>query len=154
MLKTVCLIFLFIMAIPVFTIGQNFDPKKVVPKKLSKYKFGMTLDAFKALNKNAVESPSDNNAFRIEVTDTDAGSEFKSVTYYFDTENNKPLYEMIIAYPTEQAMNDYVTAKLKTPNDGDKWRWTTKEGYSFKAWTFGKKLVLALALPSTEWEEK
>jgi hypothetical protein len=42
---------------------------------------------------------------------------------------------------------------LKTPNDGDKWKWTTKEGYVFKAWTFNKKLVFALALPSTEWDE-
>lgn len=154
MTKTACLIFLFIITIPVFTISQNFDPKTVVPKKLAKYKFGMTLDNFKVINKNAVESPSGDNAFRIEVTDSKAGSEFKSVTYYFDAENNKPLYEMIIEYPTEQAMNDYVTAKLKMSNDGDKWKWTTKEGYAFKAWTFGKKLVLVLALPSTEWEEK
>jgi hypothetical protein len=153
MSKSTWLIFLFIMAVPVFTTGQNFDPKTVVPAKLSKYSFGMTLDAFKALNKNAVQGPSDENAFRIELTDAKTGAEFKSVTYYFDAENNKPLYEMIIDYPTEQAMNKYVTAKLKAPNDGDKWKWTTKEGIVFKAWTFGKKLVLVLALPSTEWAE-
>jgi hypothetical protein len=153
MTKTVWLIFLSFIAIPVFTAGQNFDPKTVVPAKLSKYSFGMTLDAFKSLNKNAVESPSGDNPFRIELTDTKAGSGFTSVTYYFDAESNKPLYEMIIAYPTEEAMNAYVTAKLKTPNDGDKWRWTTKEGHVFKAWTFGKKLILVLALPSTEWGE-
>jgi hypothetical protein len=153
MSKSAWLIFLFIIAIPVFTTGQNFNPKTVVPAKLSKYSFGMTLDAFIALNKNAVKSPSDENAFRIELTDTKPGAEFKSVTYYFDAESNKPLYEMIIDYPTEKAMNAYVTSKLKTPNDGDKWKWKTKEGYFFKAWTFGKKLVFALALPSTEWDE-
>jgi hypothetical protein len=153
MSKSTWLIFLFIIAIPVFTTGQNFDSKTVIPAKLSKYSFGMTLDAFKALNKNAVQSPADETAFRIELTDTKAGTEFKSVTYYFDAENNKPLYEMIIEYPTEQAMNAYITAKLKTPNSGNEWRWITKEGPIFRAWTFGKKLILVLALPSTEWEE-
>jgi len=153
MSKATWLVFLFIIAIPVFSTGQNFNPKTVVPAKLSKYSFGMTLEAFKALNKIAVQSPADETAFRIELTDSRAGTEFKSVTYYFDAEKNKPLYEMIIEYPTEQAKNAYVNSKLKTPNDGDKWKWTTKEGIVFKAWTFGKKLVLVLALPSTEWDE-
>ena len=153
MSKSTWLIFLFIITIPVFTTGQSFNPQSVVPAKLSKFKFGMTLDAFKAANKNAVKSSSDDNSFRVEFTDSKAGSEFKSITYYFDAENNKPLYEMIIDYPTEQARDTYVTAKLKAPNSGSEWKWTTKEGYVFKAWTFGKKLVLALALPSTEWYE-
>jgi hypothetical protein len=151
MFKNYLVIFCILM--PGFALAQEFNPKTVVPVKLTKYDFGMTLKAFKEKNKTAVEILNTGNDFRIELKDVKAGSEFKSVTYFFNAENNKPLYEMIIDYPTEQAMNAYVTAKLKTPNDGDKWKWTTKEGIVFKAWTFGKKLVFVLALPSTEWAE-
>jgi hypothetical protein len=152
MFKNYLLIFCILM--PGFVLAQAFNPKTVVPAKLAGYDFGMTLKAFKEKNKTAVESPYTENDFRIELKDVKAGSEYKSVTYFFDNENSKPFYEIIIEYKSEKLMNDYCNSKLKAPNDGDKWKWTTKEGYLFKAWTFGKKLIFALALPSTEWEEK
>jgi len=146
---------LFCVLVPGFVSAQNFNPKKVVPAKLARYDFGMTLNDFKEKNKTAEVSPFTENDFRIEVKDVNAGKEYNAVTYYFDNENNKPLYEMIIEYKSEKLLNDYCQLKLKAPNTDDgKWKWTTKEGYVFKAWTFGKKLVFVLALPSTEWEEK
>jgi len=144
---------IFCILMPGFIVAQNFEPKTVVPSKLSKYGFGMTLSAFKEKNKTAVVSPYTQNDFRIEAKDIITGSDYNAVTYYFDNETNNPLYEMIIEYKSEKLVADYCNSKLKAPNDGDKWKWTTKEGHVFKAWTFGKKLVFVLALPSTEWEE-
>lgn len=151
MSKSAWLIFLFVMATPVFTKGQNFDPKTLIPAKLSKYKFGMTLEAFKALNKTAVEDGSDGMDHRIQFIDRKAGAEFKSVTYHFGIENNNPLYEITINYINNQDIDKYVTAKLKTPNHKSYWKWTTKEGLVCRAWVFGRMLILALALPSTPW---
>lgn len=143
----------FCIVMPGLIKAQDFNPKKVVPAKLANYDFGMTLDAFKAKNKTAIILPFNGNDFRIEAKDTKAGSEYKSLTYYFDNENNKPLYEIIIEFRTEKMQLDYIKQHLKTPNFEDQWKWTTKEGYVFKAWGFGSKLVFALALPSTEWDE-
>jgi len=135
-----------------WTYGLNSDLLGCLVEVIS----GMTLNDFKEKNKTATVSPFTENDFRIEVKeDLNAGNEYNTVTYYFDNENNKPLYEMIIEYKSEKLLNDYCQLKLKAPNTDDgKWKWTTKEGYVFKAWTFGKKLVFVLALPSTEWEEK
>ncbi len=62
-----------------------------------------------------------------------------------------PFYEMIIEFKDENEMKAFCSKNLKESSHRDGWKWTTKEGYAFKAWNFGKKLVLALALPSTEW---
>ena len=154
MKKTLILISYCSLLVPGIIYAQNFKPNSVVPASLAKYKFGMALDLFKLENKNAVTAATGTGDFRIESTDAKAGPDFKQVTFYFDAENNKPLYEMIIEYHDESKLKAYCNSKLKTPNDEDgKWRWTTKEGYVFKAWTFGKKLVFALALPNTEWDE-
>jgi len=144
---------LFFIVLPGLIQAQDFNPKTVVPAKFTRYDFGMALDAFKTKNKTAIILPFNENDFRIEAIDTQAGSEYKSVTYYFDNENNKPLYEIIIEFQNEKLLRDYIKAKLKAPNFEDLWKWTTKEGYVFKAWSFGKKLVFAMALPSTEWDE-
>lgn len=144
----------FCILLPGFALAQEFDPKTVVPQKLFKYAFGIPLQIFKEKNKTAVESPYTANDFRIVLTDIKAGSDYNSVTYYFDNEKDKPLYEMIIEFKSEKLMTDYCKSKLSAPNDNNKWKWTTKEDYVFKAWTFGKKLVFVLALPATEWEEE
>jgi hypothetical protein len=144
---------IFCMLMPGFALAQDFNPKTVVPVKLAKYDFGMTLKAFKEKNKTAVEVTNTGDDFRIELKDVKAGNEFKSVTYFFDNEDNKPFYEMIIEYKTEAQLIDHCNLFLKVPNNGDEWKWTTKEGYVFKAWTFNKKLVFALALPTTEWND-
>lgn len=138
----------------VFSYSQNANPQSLIPSKLARYKFGMGVDSFKLINKTALFSQASAFDFRIECTDTKISSEFKNVTFYFDAENNKPLYEMIVEYKDENKMKAFIQSKLKAPNDdGDKWKWTTNEGYIFKAWTFGKKLVFALVLPNTEWDE-
>lgn len=144
---------LFCLFLPGFLLAQDFNPKTMMPAKLAKYNFGMPLSVFKEKNKTAVESPSTANDFRIELTDLKAGNEFKSVTYYFDNEKNKPFYEIIIEYTTNKQLINHCNLVLQEPNDNNKWTWTTKEGYLFKAWTFGNKLVFVLALPDTEWDE-
>jgi|GEM_PF-3183957 len=143
-----CLFLLF----PFFIQAQSFNAKAILPKALSKYSFGMSLDNF--TNKNKVATAVENGmSFRLEYQDAAPAKDIKKVTYYFDAENNKPLYEMIIEFKDLQSLDAHCSQKLGTPNDGKQWTQTTKEGYTFKAWRFGNTLVYALGLPSTEWEK-
>lgn len=138
---------------PCLLQAQDFDPKSVVPASLAVYEFGMPLETFKATNKTATISALDAMNFRIEANDTQAGSDFADVTYYFDNENNKPLYEIIVEFKSKELQQEYIKTVLKAPNFEEEWKWTTKDGYVFKAWSFKNKLVFVKVLPGTEWDE-
>lgn len=140
------------LLIPFSSPAQKFNPKSAVPKSLGQYSFGMSLDNFTKKNKTATTSGS--MSFRIEYLEKDAGQDIKNVTYYFDAEDDQPLYEMIIQFNDVQALDAHCSKKLGPANDGKQWKWTTKEGHIFKAWRFSNTLVLALGLPSTEWEKE
>ena len=143
----------FCVLVPFISSAQKFNTKTVVPKSLNQFNFGMSLDDFTKKNKSA-SSTEGRSEFRIEYLDKNAGDNIKQVTYYFDAENEKPLYEMIIQFKDVAALDAHCSKKLGAANDGKQWKWTTKEGHTFKAWRFGSTLVLALGLPSTEWEKE
>ncbi|MFI5131449.1 MAG: hypothetical protein ACHQFX_15715 [Chitinophagales bacterium] len=143
----------FCLLVPFVSPAQNFNAKTVLPKNLSQYRFGMSLDDFTKKNKSATTAEG-NMSFRIEYLDKDAGNDIKQVLYYFDAENEKPLYEMIIQFNDVKSLEAHCSKKLGEANDGKQWKWTTKEGYTFKAWRFSSTLVLALGLPLTEWEKE
>ena len=152
-MKSYYSLFCLCLLLPFISPAQKFDPKNVVPKTLTQYRFGMSLDDFTKKNKSATTAEG-SMSFRIEYQDKDAANDIKQVTYYFDAENNKPLYEMIIQFNNAQSLDAHCAKKLGSANDGKQWKWTTKEGYIFKAWRFSNTLVLALGLPSTEWEKE
>ena len=136
-----------------FTIrAQNFDPKNVLPKSLAQYRFGMSLDDFTGKNKTATLLDG-KQSFRIEYQEIAPATDIRKVTYYFDADDNKPLYEMIIEFNSVESLNEHCSKKLGTANAGKRWTRTTKNGHTFKAWRFGTTLVYALGLPDTEWEK-
>ncbi len=142
----------FFLLLPFISMAQNFNARTVVPKNLNQFRFGMSLDDFTKKNSSATTITA-NSSFRLEYTDKNAGGDIKQVTYYFDADNNKPLYEMIIQFNDLRSLDEHCSKKLGTANEGKQWKWTTKEGHTMKAWRFSNTLVLALALPSTEWEK-
>ena len=63
-----------------FTIrAQNFDPKNVLPKSLSQYRFGMSLDDFTGKNKTATLLDG-KQAFRIEYQEIAPATDIRKVT--------------------------------------------------------------------------
>ena len=142
----------FLLSLPLVMAAQNLDTKSVVPKSLNKYSFGMSVDAFTVINKSATLRHSSLTS-RTEYQEKNPDSDIKEVTYYFDDDNNRPLYEMIIAFNDVKGLDAYCSKKLGKPDDDKQWKRITRQGYSFRAWRFGSTLVLALALPSTEWEK-
>lgn len=118
--KLVC--FSLVLLLPLIMLAQNFNPKSALPKSLDKYSFGMSLGDFIKKNKSATASES-GMSFRIEYNEKDAGKDIKEVTSYFDNENNKPLYEIIIEFKDQESLNSHCSKKLGTPNDDDgKWK--------------------------------
>lgn len=143
----------FLLALPLLSTAQSFDPKTFVPKSLVKYSFGMSLDAFTQANTSAAPQNSF-VAFRTEYQQKKPEAGIKHVTYYFDDDNNRPLYEMIITFTDVKSLDDYCSKKLGHPDNDKQWKRATKQGYTFKAWRFDSTLVLALGLPGTEWENE
>ena len=141
------------LAVPFIIQAQNFDPKNVLPKSIAQYNFGMSLDDFTNKNKSAIPI-NGSMSFRIEYQDNAPAKDIKRIVYYFDADDNKPLYEMIIEFNDLQSLEAHCSKKLGVPNDGKQWKRTTKNGHTFKAWRFGNTLVYALGLPATEWEKE
>ena len=138
--------------LPLLAPAQRFDAKTVVPKSLSSYRFGMSLDEFTRKNKMA-KTAEGVMSFRVEYNEKNTSPDIKQVTYYFDADNNKPLYEMIIQFTDVARLNDHCAKKLGSANDGKQWKWTAKDGYIVKAWRFNNTLVIAAGLRDTEWEK-
>jgi hypothetical protein len=140
------------LIVPLLTMAQNFDPKTVVPKSLTKYSFGMPLYEFAQKNNSAQKRQSSSGA-RIEYEDKNPDKDIKNVTYYFDAGNDAPpLYEMIIVFNDVQKLNSYCSKTLGQPNEGKQWKRTTKDSYTFKAGVSAQP-ISALGLPGTEWEK-
>lgn len=76
------------------------------------------------------------------------------VIYYFDTDNFKPLYEVILVFDDEKSRDVQAQNLLGKPNaeSNSEWLFDSGSGYKIKAWKFEKKLVLAALLSGTEWE--
>ena len=68
----------FCLLVPFVSPAQNFNAKTVLPKNLSQYRFGMSLDDFTKKNKSATTAEG-NMSFRIEYLDKDAGNDIKQV---------------------------------------------------------------------------
>jgi hypothetical protein len=124
--------------------------KNVFPKEFKKiYKPGMTLDAFQKKNPDL---EGDNSfEFRTTFDIINPTEDIKELTLYFDMDNNRPLYELIINYHTAAARDQAVEKMYGPPNNGKDWLWTMPDGVTTKAWIFMNKLVIAIAYPNTEW---
>lgn len=162
-MKKFLLIGLYVLAInfsgcisskKVQTTGNlHADQIKYFPDAFKNLYFGMPLTEFQKI-KPDVKIPSDQiMSFRTEIVENNVSSIIDNVTYYFDNDGNKPLYELIIEYKNETDRNKEADQLLGRPNNGDEWKFDSKEGFDIKAWKFERKLVIIGALPKTEWTE-
>lgn len=138
-----------ILAAPLMA-QKKMTYKKIFPKEFrKKYKPGMSLEAFQQKHP---ELKSDNTFnFRTTFDIMNPTNEVKELTLYFDEENNKPLYELIIDFHDAAARDKMAAKAYGPPNSGKDWKWTMPDGVKAKAWVFMNKLVVAIAYPGTEW---
>lgn len=136
-------------------------PSAVLPKPLEKagLKLGMSFDELSRKRKNIKLNKTE--SFREIYIEENFSKEIKSLVYYVtgDSERDKRVYEFIIVMkedssPEELAKKTWGDANLGTEG-GAEWRFSIEqtglEG-TMAAWVFQNKLVIAYAMPGSEWE--
>lgn len=127
-------------------------PKFKLPKVVKKYKIGMKAKKFERKNKDAV-TMDDGFGFR-KVYEEKGSGDVSAITYYLDDEGKQPLYEYIIEFKPDFDVKTYATELYGKPNSqGGEWRFESKKG-TIAVWIYQQKLVIAAALPGSEWEDE
>lgn len=131
------------------TVGnKNYLPEEF-PKELI---LGMPYQQFSAgTSITAPESPQ-NLPFRREYTITYTDKPFKSITCYFDLDNDQPLYEFIIEYPETFDLEAYAADRYGKRVDSTSWVKETPYGFNVMIWIHENKLIVAGAIKGTEYE--
>lgn len=129
------------------------DPNVFLPESIRQsVRFGMTESEFKSTHKEDKYTYRDDN-FRhtySEVVSNDPDIEM--VTYYFDQDGDKKLYEVILVYKNESLRNRYANEVFGKPNSGKgDWLVTHKKRPDVKAWNYKNQLMIVLVIPECEW---
>lgn len=109
----------------------------------------MPMEDFKKLNGNATLN-SEVEFRKVYLEEFEEG-DISTVSYYFGTKGNLPLYEYVIDYRSKEKRDEFVKANLGDPNNGEDWAFDSQEGFKIKAWTFNNKLVVTGLIVDTEW---
>ena len=115
----------------------------------------MSLEDLKKVRKGTLKDVSDpaydfRKVYREEIK----RSGIDNVSYYLDNNGVLPLYELIIEYESTEARDNAAKKLLGTPNYKEKeWRIDAGLFYPLHAWTHQKKLVYAIPMDGSEWED-
>lgn len=143
------------------TRSPSFGKSPVLPKPLkqAKLKLGMSFDELSRKRKNIELNKTE--SFRKVYLENDFSEEIATLVYYVtrDDNRNERVYEFIIVMkegssPEELGKKTWGDAN-RQENGKSEWRFspdeTGLEG-TMAAWVFQNKLVVAYAMPGSEWE--
>ena len=125
-----------------------------LPKPSQNLEFGMALAKWKQDHPTAVNAGED-YGFRVIYLEDEAPAPFESIVYYFDNEEDIPLYELVLNYHDSTVRDAWIRENLGAPNhaNGKEWLYDSGEGFEIRIWTFQNKLVIAAAIAGCEWDE-
>lgn len=114
----------------------------------------MSFEKVKMLRQGLTKDPKDDYHFREVYFESVGKNGIESISYYFDNEGDLPLYEIIIVYESESVRDVVAAKKLGAPNYKEKeWKLDMDADYPLHAWTFKNKLIYAVPLKGSEWED-
>lgn len=122
-----------------------------IPTLLHESYLGMPFSDFKKARMVLPDKDSNPNDFRIEYNEQIEGNDIKKLTYYFDKDNNQPLYEYIIEYRSQAKLQELMKQKYGKCNDGSQWIFDSGEGFLIRVWTSDSKLCIVGLIKDTEW---
>jgi hypothetical protein len=111
---------------------------------------GMSYNDFIKINNKSKMEYDDIFDFRTEIVQQVNNQYVKSITYYFDNDIDKPLYEIIIEFKKDFKLNDYIKSEFASnmfylPQDRD---------FPIKMWSYEQKLVITGVISNTEYTEE
>jgi len=137
----------------IFAQGVAKPAQTRVPAILSKYTFGMLFAQFKKMHPTSKIDESSQMVFRMEVVLKNPVKGIKEVTFYFNSEGDNPMYEMIIVYPTVAIRDAWVKKNYGASNAGKEWLWPTIEGYNVRALKYSKNFIIAATIKDTVYND-
>ena len=148
------------ISIPLSSFSQRpaKAQKKFFPKELRKkgVYFGMPkVELLRAFSDAKANDGFIN--FRKVYTLKPLSKRFQESQCYLDSEGYFPLYEFILII-ADGYSNETIARELFGPPNFNETKWLFKPAdtgldFEISAWTFQNKLIIAGALPGTEWEE-
>lgn len=126
-----------------------------LPAGLADLRMNMPLSEFLA-TVHGQHGTHEDKGFRETITTSYTDIEFSSVTFYFDSKGNKPLYEFIIEYPEAFDLSAYVAERYGAPTHESEWRFRDHEDYYIMIWTvsFANRLIIAANIDGTEHQHR
>jgi hypothetical protein len=127
------------------------------PELLGDLVFNLSLDEVIAKRPNLapVNYVNDAFSFRKEFVEEINEAGIKKLVYYFDANEQKPFYELIIIYENNKIRDKEALRLLGQPNFENNTEWIigSRQDYKIMAWKYENNLVLAAQLKGTEWGE-
>lgn len=105
--------------------------------------------------KPALPAPDSLMGFRREAVEKINKDGITGITYYFDGDGERPLYEIIIEFASEQLRTEaaeMMFGPANYPDRPDHWIAGAHENVVSLIWAFNSKIVIAANLPGTEWD--
>ena len=137
--------------------NNNERINRYFPEILGDLVFNLSMDEVIAKRPNLAPVNYVNDAFnfRKEFVEEVNEAGITKIIYYFDSDEQKPFYEIILIYENEKKRDADAARLLGQPNTENNTEWIigSRQDYKIKAWKFENKLVLAAQLNGTEWEE-
>jgi hypothetical protein len=133
--------------------GKERIQLQYIPKLLHGTYLGMPFADFSKIIMVMPEKDSSQSDFRIVFIETIEDNDIRKVTYYFDKDNNQPLYQYIIEYNSYPKLQELIQQKYGNKNDGSQWIFDSGEGFMISVWTFEKTLCIAGLIEGTEWDK-
>ncbi|MGB1103226.1 MAG: hypothetical protein ACPG21_06315 [Crocinitomicaceae bacterium] len=127
---------------------------RFLPNEVDKrIEFGMSKESFLKFKKDDVSKENDGFDFRHVYIEYLKNSPVEFLVYYFDADNNEPLYEIILNYKDEKVRDEAAKSLFGEPNheNNTEWMLPQKNGPTIAAWTFKNKLVIVAQIAETEW---
>ena len=129
--------------------------QKYLPYPFKYLYLGMPIEEFKKANPKAKIQEHNALNYRIVAEEFSPSSEIKEIIYYFDTEDQNPLFELIIEY-NDTTQHDKVVKELYgEPNfHNNRWKIDVHEGFDMMIWEHETKLVIVGKIDHTEYTHK
>lgn len=152
--RTLLLIAVILFFLPVIT-AQNTSIKKPFPNAVhKKIRFGMTIENFADAFGDRIISVDTSMAFRTVIVQEVNSKDVGELVFYFDNDQDMPLYEIIVNYTSEEKARKEATRLLGAPNfNGNEWRYLYDD-LPIWCWVYKNKIVYAAKITGSEWEEE